>query len=177
MERVLCATKEQKVILLKHAIFKQNTQGKGDLLSGVSLLCWRDDSWAPGKRAELPRWRERCCVPGWAEAYGGRGCCATWGVMGNLEEHQERDPRQSKKERKAACSCAGAGGRPSSAAVWLSPACRTSHLLGRLLGSKWFLSKLRVLLTQKKWTLLFYVGGLRYPVKLMLWLCWNQSQE
>lgn len=79
---------------------------------------------------------------------------ATQGVMRKPKQHQGRDMRWSscwaKKGRKAGCSSSGAWGRQSSPAAWLSPACQTSHVFMRLLGSKWFLGKVRVLLTQKK---------------------------
>lgn len=153
-------------MLFKPAIFKQSTQGKGDLLSGISLLVSllmlaetleREQSLTRAglsrkscrsvnsALAQLPSWRECCCIPRWTNTWRGRGCRSVWNVMGNSEEHQERELRWSswwsKKERKAACSCMGAIGRQSSTAVWLSPVCWTSHVFMRLLGSKWFLSK------------------------------------
>lgn len=178
-KRTSCHKRKEKWSCFKHVIFKQSTQGKGGLLSGVSLpvslleWCllspWKESRarWGldhPGGTAGAwtPHWHS---FPGegtvaashaglMLEVEGERGCCATGGGMGNPEQHHERDLRWSswwsKRERKAACSYTGAQGRQSGTAVWLSPACRTSHVSLRLLGSQWFLSKVRVALTQKK---------------------------
>lgn len=73
-----------------------------------------------------------------------------WGNQNSIREKTWDGAAAGPRKGKAGCSSSGAWGRQSGTAAWLSPACRTSHVCMRLLGSKWFLGKVRVLLTQKK---------------------------
>lgn len=171
----LCHNRTE-VILFEHAVFKQSTQGKGEfVIRSWSLFLHRvgGDGWAPGKIAEpgqiwtiqeLLQECELCISPqldwSWTEEEG--GCCATWGMVGNPEQHQGRGLRLSswwsKKERKAACSCTGVWGRWSGTAVTQLCVCQMSHFFMRLLGSEWFLSKRYVSSWQERKKLCHFVA-------------------
>lgn len=160
---ILCNQRTKKWSCL----IMQSTRGKMIFFSevGLPLLLWKESrAWLildyPGNAEGAWTLDYHCfpCKVSVAASLAGLKPmveqAATWDVMRNPEQHQGKNMRWSscwtKKERRAACSSPGAWGRQSSTAAWLSPACRMSHVFMRLLGSKWFLGKERVLLTQKK---------------------------